>query len=41
LAVGYFIQGHNDGGVTTARIIEEETGYLLDAFDAEFVKKGR
>jgi len=41
LAVGDFIQGNNNSGVTAARIVEEEAGNLLNAFDAELVKKGR
>ena len=37
LTVGNFVESNNDGGVTTARIIEKETGDLLHPFNAKFV----
>ena len=40
-AVGNLVQGDNNSGVTAARIVEEEAGNLLDAFDTKFVKERR
>ena len=41
LVIGNFVQSNNDGGITTAGIVEEEAGNLLNAFDAKFVEEGR
>lgn len=38
LAVGDFVQGNNDCGVTATGIVEKKAGNLLDAVDAEFVE---
>ena len=39
LVVGDFVQGDDNGGVTTARVVEKETGDLLNSFDTEFIEK--